>query len=83
MRVWAKLKIEDRMLKDVIINSDHFGSALVDVCDHFDLTKPIVCDKHLSEIDLFRRTVFYPDDFIESVPFDTLEIEIIVNKKKA
>jgi hypothetical protein len=38
--------------------------------------------KHYAEIKNFRRTVFYPDDFIEPVSFDTLELEIIVKKKK-
>ena len=83
MRVWGKLKIEDRIQTDVTIVRDTFTDALCAVCDHFDLTKPIVCAKHISEIDHFNRTIFYPDDFVESVPFDTLEIEIINIKKKS
>ncbi len=82
MRVWGKLKAEDMILQDITLNSPDFESALVAVCEHFDLTKPIICKKHLNEIKNFRRTIFYADDFIESINFDTFEIEIIVNKKK-
>lgn len=82
MRVWGKLKIEDRIVQDVTMNADDFTDALTSVCDHFDLTKPIVTGKHEAEIRNFYRTIFYPDDFIESVDFDTFEIEIIVNKKQ-
>ena len=82
MRVWGKIKVEDRIQMDVTITDNTFADALRAVCDHFDLTKPIVCAKHLSEIENFNRTIFYPDDFVESVSFDTLEIEIINIKKK-
>ena len=83
MKVWGMIKSEDRIQEDVVIDSDTFFNALIAICDHFDLTKPIICEKHNNEVDAFRRTIFYADDFIESVSFDTLELEIIDKKKKA
>lgn len=83
MKIWGKIKIEDRIQQDVTLIFEDFDSSLIAICDHFDLTKPIVCEKHLNEIRRFRRTIFYPDDFVESVSFDTLEIEIIVKQKKS
>lgn len=83
MRVWGKLKTEDRIICDVTLTQDDFMAALTAVCDHFDLTKPIVCAKHLGEITNFNRTIFYADDFVEPVDFDTFEIEIINIKKKS
>ena len=82
MRVWGMIKVEDRIQSDVTVSADDFMSSLMKVCEHFDLTKPIMLQKHLSEVERFSRTVFYPDDFIEGVPFDTLEVEIIEIKKK-
>jgi len=82
MKVWGKIKIEDRIQSEVTIVRDTFEDALHAVCDSFDLTKPVVCTKHLGDIQSFHRTVFYPDDFVEAVPFDTLELEIIDIKKK-
>jgi len=82
MRVWGKLKSEDHILEDITLTKDDFMSALAAVCDHFDLTKPIVCSKHMSEVKNFNRTLFFADDFVEPVSFDVLEIEIIDIKKK-
>jgi len=82
MRVWGKVKIEDSIKEDVIVTAEDFNAALLEVCEHFDLTKPILVHKHYAEIEKFNRTIFYPDDFIEVVSFDTLELEIIVDKKK-
>lgn len=82
MRYWGKIKIEDRMKRDTVTEATDFVSALSAVCDAFDLSKPIICAKHHAEIKSFSRTVFFPDDFVESVDFDTLEIEVIGKKKK-
>ena len=82
MRYWGKIKIEDRIIKDTALEEKDFPSALSAVCDAFDLSKPIICAKHHAEIKSFSRTVFFPDDFVESVDFDTLEIEVIGKKKK-
>ena len=82
MRAWGKIKTEDTIRDDVTVVSGDFESCLIKVCEHFDLTKPIIVAKHKNEINRFSRTVFYPDDFIEQTWFDTLEIEIISEKKK-
>jgi hypothetical protein len=82
MKFWGKLKTEDRILKDIIVNSDGLKSAVADICNEFDLSKPMILEKHVSETASFNRTVFYPDDFVESVSFDSFEIEKIVTRKK-
>lgn len=82
MRVWGMIKVEDRIQQDVVVTADDFMGALMQVCEHFDLTKPIMVQKHYNEVKRFNRTIFYADDFIETVNFDTLEVEIVVIKKK-
>ena len=81
-RWWGKMKVEDRIRQDVTVAADDFAAALSDVCEQLDLTKPIVTRKHENEMSRFNRTVFYPDDFIESVRFDAMEIERLVDRKK-
>ena len=81
MRFWGKLKIEDRIIRDLVQEEKELSGALESLCNRFDIGKPIVCDKHAYELSEFRRTVFYPDDFIEAVDFDTFEIEIIDKQK--
>jgi len=82
MRVWGKKKTEDIIIADITFDAADFSAALEAVCSHFDLSKPIVCAKHFDEIKTFSRTVFYQDDFVESISFETLEIEIIGGRKK-
>lgn len=81
MRFWGKIKTEDRIVRDLVQEDRDFTEALVSLCTRFDVGKPIVCDKHFKEMSSFNRTIFYPDDFIESVDFDTLEIELIDIRK--
>ena len=82
MKYWVKLKQEDIILQHTTVEAPDFAGALGAACSAFDLSKPIVCEKHKSEMERFSRTVFYPDDFVDSVSFDTMEIEIITRKKK-
>ena len=82
MRYWAKLKTEDLIQNQTTAEAADFAAALIAVCNAFDLSKPIVCEKHNAEMNRFSRTVFYPDDFVDAVNFDALEIEIITKKKK-
>lgn len=82
MKYWAKLKKEDIISQHTTVDAADFSAALIAACNAFDLSKPVICEKHNAEIVRFSRTVFYPDDFVDTVNFDTLEIEIISKKKK-
>lgn len=55
---------------------------LTELCKPLDLSRPVLITKHIRELLQFRRTVFYPTDFMESVDFDRFEIEIFPEKKK-
>lgn len=51
--------------------------ALDDVCYQFDLGKPIWLDKTIAEFKRHNKARFYQDNFIETIDFDYLEIQII------
>ena len=82
MKFWGKLKTEDKIIKDIVVTCGDLKTAVAAICNEFDLSKPIILEKHLNETASFNRTVFYPDDFVESVTFDSFEIEKIAAKKK-
>lgn len=82
MKYWAKLKAEDIILQHTTVEGADFNAALMAACAAFDLSRPVVCEKHKAEMQCFSRTVFYPDDFMDAVNFDTMEIEIISSRKK-
>ena len=82
MKYWVKLKAEDIIMQHTTVDAADLSAALVSACSVLDLSKPMVYDKHRTEMERFSRTVFYPDDFVDSVHFNTMEIEIITRRKK-
>ncbi len=82
MKYWVKLKNEDIIRQHITVEAIDLNSALVAALGALDISKPVICEKHHAELERFSRTIFYPDDFIDSVSFDTLEIEIITKRKK-
>lgn len=72
------------MLQDFCIADDSDDTrthkifrALEEVCYQFDLAKPIWLDKNISEFKRHSKTRFMRDNFIETISFDYLEIQII------
>ncbi len=70
---------EDSLKNDLLTN---VKIALEEICYHFDIAVPmwlIENEKHLLR---FHHTKFYQRHFIEKIPFDFLEIEIIAMDDK-
>lgn len=83
-RLWAKEFKDNHMLCDTTICDDSEDTrthkvfrALEEVCYEFDLGKPIWLDTTIEEFRRHAKTRFYQDSFIETIPFDYLEIQII------
>ena len=56
---------------------DEMDEAEFEACRKLDISRPIWLDKHQREWDEFGLTRFLPDDFLESVDFQRMEIEFI------
>ena len=83
-RLWGKLWRSNRLLKDTVICLDiddtrthKIFQALEDICQQWDLEKPIWLDANIREFRRSSRTRFTRDCFIENVDFDYLEIQIL------
>ena len=83
-RLWGKIITENHLDKDVVIKNDRADTrthkimnALEKICYDFDLGKPIWLDSNITDFKKHRKTRFRQDNFLESIPFDFLEIEII------
>lgn len=84
-RMWAKIFRNNHMIKDTVIcNSDYSMSrtsmvfqAIDDICYEFDLGKPIWLDSNIVDFKRHDKTRFNKDNFIESIDFDYLEIQVI------
>ncbi|MCQ2540504.1 MAG: hypothetical protein MJ114_08695 [Acetatifactor sp.] len=83
-RLWARTFKDNHMLQDTTIVNDKVDTrthkvfqALDEVCLQFDLGKPIWLDKTIREFKHHRKARFTQDNFIESIEFDYLEIQVI------
>lgn len=84
-RLWAKIYENNHMIKDAVIINDNMEltrtkkifAALDEVCNEFDLGKPIWLDANIAEFKKVAKTRFRSDNFIESIDFDYLEIQVI------
>ena len=83
-RLWAKVFKDNRMLCDTCITDDRQDTrthkvfrALEEACYQFDLGKPIWLDKTVTEFKRHSKARFTQDNFIETIEFDYLEIQII------
>ena len=53
-----------------------------ELCQALDLSRPVVLQKHLNELERFNHTQFRQTDFMEPVSFDRFDVEILVEKKE-
>ena len=83
-RLWAKLFQDNHMLKDTVIcdstedtRTHKVFNALDEICQEFDLGKPIWLESNIREFQRHAKVRFYKDSFIEQIDFDFLEIQVI------
>ncbi|MCI8749295.1 MAG: hypothetical protein HFH67_15795 [Lachnospiraceae bacterium] len=84
-RLWAKEFKDNRLLKDITISDMAEGKsrtkkvfdAVDEVCYEFDLSRPVWLEKNINEFKRRDKTRFYKDNFIESVEFNFIEIQVI------
>lgn len=84
MRTWGKLIKDNRIIKDIVIENyendtrTHKVFDAVDkMCHEFDLSRPIWLDSTAAEFKRHAKCRFYPDNFIDSIEFDYLEIQVL------
>lgn len=84
-RMWGKIWKDNHMLKDVTVCLSDYSlsrtqmvfDALAQICYDFDLEKPIWLTSNIRDFQRTARTRFTQDSFIEQIPFDSLEIQVI------
>lgn len=83
-RLWAKVFDDNHMVRNTVIEDESAETrthkvfnALETVCHTFDLGKPIWLDVNINEFKRSSKVRFYQDNFIETIDFDYLELQII------
>ena len=84
-RLWGKIFKDNRMVRDTVIENGDYSmsrtemifAALEDICYESDLGKPIWLDATIQDFKRHDKARFTKDNFIETIEFDYLEIQVI------
>ena len=83
-RLWGKVFSDKHLIKDIVIENKKDDTrthkimqALEEVCYQFDLAKPFWLEANINDFKRHHSTRFTKDNFIESIEFDYLEIQVI------
>ena len=83
-RLWFKLFSDNRMIKDTVIE-DNSGDtrthkvfhALDEACLQLQLEHPLWLESNISDFRRFSKVRFTQDSFINPIPFDYMEMQVI------
>ena len=84
MRIWFKEWKDNHLIKDTVIENfeedtrtHKITGGLEKACHEFDLAVPVWLDRNIKEFKRAAKTRFNKDNFIEEIPFDYFEIQVI------
>ena len=84
MKLWGKTKANNLTLDSRVVtvhaktafDVEDWGEPFSRLCHDMDISRPVILNKHIRDLEQFRHTVFLPQDFLENVEFERLEIEV-------
>ena len=84
MRIWGKIIRDNHLLRDTVVELNgperrtlKVLEGLRLICQEFDLAVPVWLEANIKEFQRIAKTRFRQDSFIETIPFDCLEIHVI------
>lgn len=84
-RLWGKIWTKNHLIKDTVICDNRkdvnrtrkIYGAIDEICNQFDLSRPLWLDSNIEEFKRHDKTRFRKDNFIDDIEFDFLEIQVI------
>lgn len=81
VKIWGKLLVEDKIIRHKTVDIDEkacsFFDMLKTLSQDLNIPTPVLLDKHVYDFNIFHTCTFKQDDFIESVNFDKLVVELL------
>lgn len=76
-KLWIREIKRNKIRRDAVVPcpDGDWRAALAEGCHQMDISFPVVVSRHLKDFEDFRQARFLPDQFLESVSFDRLEVE--------
>ena len=88
MKIWYKTVAGEKITGSEIrefnekMTEESFLVQLRDVCDKLNVSTPVMLATHFKHFVAFNVVHFKRDDFIDSVDFDRMDVEIVRDKKQ-
>ncbi|MDD3831448.1 MAG: hypothetical protein PHW00_02190 [Clostridia bacterium] len=82
MNLWIKTMREDKIARDIVERNDktltmnNAEDMLQEMCHTLDVPTPLLTKSHYRNLAEFNFIKFLPRDFIESVDFDYMQVEM-------
>ncbi|HHT65997.1 MAG TPA: hypothetical protein GX017_07915 [Clostridiales bacterium] len=84
-RIWGILRKNNKIMMDTVAVCEDAGCSdearlqecIQKICYEFDVQRPMWLPKNEREFDRHKRAVLNQDNFIETISFDTLELELL------
>ena len=83
-KLWAKKIKSNKIVNSIVVKNKEDISfdkkrdkVFKEICVRMDVSVPIWLRKHDLEFSQFKYVTFFPQDFVDEVDFDKLEIELI------
>ena len=89
MKLWIKLFERHKVAGETVLENslrrpdtaEEWVSVLSEALKPLDTSCPVLMNCHVRDFDMFSRASFLPSDFMENVPFERMEAEILREKK--
>lgn len=87
MKVWLKVVVGEKLEKSFVQTIENYKDNEIEeyvkeICNEIDEPTPIFLNKHFNHIKQFHNTHFTEHDFVESINFDTMIVEVFDEKDK-
>ena len=86
IKIWAKLETNHKLGENIIYESldkydpDTLYLHIQEMCHQLDIPTPVILKSHIANFDKFNTATFTVSDFVESINFDKLIIEHVIDK---
>ena len=81
VKIWGKVIKNERINKSYVLEIDETQTSFFDMlktmCEKLNIPTPVLLDKHVYDFNVFNMSTFKPDDFIESVKFSRLTLQLV------
>ncbi len=87
MKIWLTTHVGEKIVKSYVYTPEYYSDGEIseyvkEICNEIDEPTPIFLKKHFQHIKEFNNTQFTARDFVESVFFDFMNVQVYDENSK-